>query len=90
MADVGDLDGHIACSSSTRSELVLPVWNLRGDLLGVFHIDSNQPHSCSGRDTDVLQALLRDVFEGTVSLDPPYGAAPAAHFLPDIAPAAPR
>lgn len=28
--DVEAFPGHIACSSTTRSELVLPVWNVRG------------------------------------------------------------
>ena len=34
--DVEAFPGHIACASSTKSELVLPVWSGSGDLLGVF------------------------------------------------------
>jgi len=32
--DVDAFPGHIACASSTRSELVLPVWNGAGELAG--------------------------------------------------------
>ena len=41
--DVDAFPGHIACASSTRSEIVLPVWNGSGELLGVLDIDSDQP-----------------------------------------------
>ena len=37
------LSGHIACASSTWSELVLPVFGLAGRLIGVLDIDSDQP-----------------------------------------------
>ena len=40
IADVDAFADHIACSSTTRSELVLPVWNAKGRLLGVLDIDS--------------------------------------------------
>ena len=36
--DVDAFPGHIACASSTRSELVLPVWNNQGALLSLIHI----------------------------------------------------
>ena len=49
VADVDAFAGHIACASSTRSELVLPVWNGAGTLLGVFDIDSNEPAAFDGR-----------------------------------------
>ncbi|MDT2040431.1 MAG: GAF domain-containing protein, partial [Planktomarina sp.] len=40
--DVAAFPGHIACSSLTRSEIVLPVWDRSGSLLAVLDIDSNQ------------------------------------------------
>lgn len=61
--DVDAFDGHIACASSTRSELVIPVHNGRGELLGVFDIDSDQPDAFSQDDADALRALLDQVFE---------------------------
>ncbi|MEO5620699.1 MAG: GAF domain-containing protein [Cypionkella sp.] len=62
--DVDAFPGHIACASSTRSELVLPVWNGAGKLLGVFDIDSNTPAAFSQSDEDWLVPLLAEVFEG--------------------------
>ncbi len=60
--DVEAFPGHIACSSSTRSELVLPVWNKAGDLLGVLDIDSDQPAAFAQSDADGMTALLSQVF----------------------------
>ncbi|APX13341.1 GAF domain-containing protein [Tateyamaria omphalii] len=62
VADVDAFPGHIACASSTRSELVLPVKNAAGDLIAVFDIDSDQPDAFSQGDADALSAILRDVF----------------------------
>ncbi|MFG6584013.1 GAF domain-containing protein [Sulfitobacter sp. 1A12779] len=60
--DVDAFPGHIACASSTRSELVLPVWNGAGELLGVFDIDSDQPNAFTQADADALSAILKDSF----------------------------
>ncbi|WP_370455381.1 GAF domain-containing protein [Tateyamaria sp. syn59] len=62
VADVDAFPGHIACASSTRSELVLPVKNAAGDLIAVFDIDSDQPDAFSWGDADALSEILRDVF----------------------------
>ena len=62
--DVEAFAGHIACASSTRSELVLPVFNGAGAVIGVFDIDSNQPDAFTQEDAAALAAILRSVFEG--------------------------
>lgn len=62
VADVDAFPGHIACASSTRSELVLPVWGAGGDLIGVFDIDSDQPNAFTQTDADALRSILDDVF----------------------------
>lgn len=62
VADVEAFEGHIACASSTRSELVLPVFNAAGNLLGVFDIDSDLPEAFSQTDADALVEILRDTF----------------------------
>ncbi|MEX1661598.1 GAF domain-containing protein [Thioclava sp. 15-R06ZXC-3] len=59
--DVEAFPGHIACASSTRSELVIPVFAKRG-VIGVLDIDSNQPDAFTQADADALEAILRDVF----------------------------
>jgi GAF domain-containing protein len=60
--DVEAFPGHIACSSSTRSEVVLPVWNKAGDLLGVLDIDSDRPAAFTQADANGLADLLNQVF----------------------------
>lgn len=60
--DVDAFPGHIACASSTRSELVLPVRNASGELIAVFDIDSNQPDAFSTKDADNLSAILSKTF----------------------------
>lgn len=60
--DVEVFDGHIACASTTRSELVLPVFDKTGDLLGVFDIDSNQPDAFTQKDAVALADILARVF----------------------------
>lgn len=62
--DVEAFSDHIACSSSTRSELVLPVWNGSGKLLGVLDIDSDTPAAFTKADEDWLVPLLATVFRG--------------------------
>jgi len=62
VADVEAFDGHIACASSTRSELVLPVRDGAGSLIGVFDIDSDQPDAFTPDDADALAGILRDSF----------------------------
>ena len=64
--DVEAFAGHIACASSTRSELVLPVWNGAGTLIGVFDIDSNQPDAFTQTDADELDAILKDCFANAI------------------------
>lgn len=61
--DVHAFAGHIACASSTQSELVLPVLNAQGDLIAVFDIDSDQPGSFDSYDVAGMQDMLRSVFE---------------------------
>lgn len=61
--DVDAFPGHIACASSTRSELVLPVYGPDGALIGVFDIDSDQPNIFNQTDANELQRMLRNVFE---------------------------
>jgi GAF domain-containing protein len=63
VADVDAFPGHIACASSTRSELVLPVWDGTGTLIAVFDIDSDQPDAFTQADADALAAILAQVFD---------------------------
>lgn len=60
--DVDAFPGHIACASSTRSEIVLPVFGKGGRLIGVLDIDSNQPDAFTQQDATRLAAILDEVF----------------------------
>lgn len=60
--DVEAFPGHIACAASTRSELVLPVWNGAGRLLGVLDLDSNTPAAFDEADAAALTAILAETF----------------------------
>ena len=60
--DVNDFSGHIACSTSTLSELVIPVWDRQGTLLGVLDIDSNAPGAFDQTDADCIADILKSVF----------------------------
>lgn len=63
--DVDAFPGHIACASSTRSELVLPVLGSAGRLIGVLDIDSDRPDAFTGEDAAQLQRILDDTFANT-------------------------
>ena len=60
--DVEAFPGHIACASSTRSEIVLPVFGADGRLIGVFDIDSDRPDAFTEADGAALAAILASVF----------------------------
>lgn len=62
VVDVDAFPGHIACASSTRSELVLPVHNKAGDLIAVFDIDSDLPAAFTAADAEAMERILRMVF----------------------------
>jgi L-methionine (R)-S-oxide reductase len=60
--DVNAFPGHIACASSTRSEIVLPVFGAGGRLIGVFDIDSDRPDAFGDADATGLASILASVF----------------------------
>lgn len=53
---------HIACASSTRSEVVLPVRNASGELIAVLDIDSDQPAAFTQEDAAELAKILAATF----------------------------
>ena len=62
--DVRNFDGHIACSKSTRSELVIPCYGPEGKLFGVLDIDSDQLAFFNKKIADDLDHLMRKLFMG--------------------------
>lgn len=61
--DVEAFPGHIACSSSTRSEIVVPVVTPGGCLLAVLDVDSDQPDAFDDTDRASLEALCQRLGE---------------------------
>lgn len=62
VADVDAFPGHIACSTSTQSEVVVPVFDPTGAVIAVLDIDSDQPDAFTQADAQGLQALMHQIF----------------------------
>lgn len=54
--DVEKFPGHIACSSASRSEIVVPVWH-EGDIIAVLDIDSAQLATFDETDRRYLEKI---------------------------------
>jgi GAF domain-containing protein len=60
--DVEAFEGHIACDSRSRSEIVAPVQDARGELIGVLDVDSAEPAAFDDVDAAWLDRILKDAF----------------------------
>ncbi|NDG83590.1 MAG: GAF domain-containing protein [Proteobacteria bacterium] len=56
--DVDQFPGHIACSSASRSEIVVPFRDGAGKILGVLDVDSDRLDDFSGIDQAGLEKIL--------------------------------
>jgi GAF domain-containing protein len=56
--DVERFPGHIACSSASRSEIVVPMLDPAGEVWGVLDIDSDALDDFSATDRDALEQLV--------------------------------
>jgi GAF domain-containing protein len=59
--DVTQFPGYIACSATTRSEIVVPVLSPAGDLMGVLDIDADRLNAFDGIDAANLEEIGRMV-----------------------------
>ncbi len=57
--DVAAVADHIACSTTTRSELVIPMLSNTGELLGVLDIDSDTLNAFDSTDLAELPKINR-------------------------------
>lgn len=55
--DVELFPGHIACSSASRSEIVVPI-RKNGQIIGVLDVDSDQPDDFSSTDQYHLELYM--------------------------------
>lgn len=57
--DVDAFPGHIACSSLSRSEIVVPIRNGRGEVIGVLDIDSKKLGAFDETDALYLERIMQ-------------------------------
>lgn len=57
--DVDQFPGHIACSSFSKSEIVLPAFDKNGDVTLVLDIDSDQLATFDQTDCIYLEQIMR-------------------------------
>ena len=55
--DVEQFPGHIACSSESRSEIVVPVFDHKGKVIAVLDIDSTQLSTFDDTDRQYLEQI---------------------------------
>ncbi len=59
--DVEQFPGHIACSSLSRSEIVVPVFGPDGSVMGVLDIDSEHLATFDVVDKEWLEKMLKQI-----------------------------
>jgi GAF domain-containing protein len=57
--DVDAFPGHIACSSLSRSEVVVPIRNRSGEIVAVLDVDSERLDDFTEVDRDALERIAR-------------------------------
>src|SRR5687768_12548390 len=56
--DVDKFPGHIACSSASRSEIVVPIFDATGNVFGVLDVDSDRLDDFSEADREGLANVV--------------------------------
>ncbi len=59
--DVEEFPGHIACSSLSRSEIVVPVFSADHEVMGVLDIDSRELNNFDSIDQEYLENIVSAV-----------------------------
>jgi GAF domain-containing protein len=59
--DVDKFPGHIACSSASRSEVVVPIFDRHGEVFGVLDVDSDKLDDLGPADAEALAQVARIV-----------------------------
>ena len=55
--DVDVFPGHIACSSASKSEIVVPLFDPHGAIVGVLDVDSDRRNDFSPADAEGLEKI---------------------------------
>lgn len=56
--DVDLFPGHIACSSASKSEIVVPLFNKQNKVIGVLDVDSDELNSFDETDAMYLKQIM--------------------------------
>ena len=59
--DVDKFPGHIACSSLSRSEIVVPLHDSDGNVVAVLDIDSKDLNTFDETDKQYLEKLVKEI-----------------------------
>ena len=59
--DVEQFPGHIACSSLSRSEIVVPVFSKDGEVQAILDIDSKELSTFDDTDRQYLEEICRSI-----------------------------
>jgi GAF domain-containing protein len=60
--DVHQFPGHIACDARSNSEIVVPVIDKKGVILGVLDVDSEKENSFDEVDAENLEEIVGMIF----------------------------
>jgi len=60
--DVEEFPGHIACDSRSRSEIVVPLKNKNGEIIGVLDVDSQDLNAFDDVDAEELEKIVKMIF----------------------------
>lgn len=66
--DVDEFPGHIVCSSASKSEIVLPIFDKSGEVFGVLDVDSDKLDDFSETDAVGLKKIVK-IIEEKLSTD---------------------
>lgn len=61
--DVCQFPGHIACDSRSKSEIVVPLRNPKGIIVGVFDVDSKEQKSFDEVDAEWLEKIVAMIYD---------------------------
>lgn len=62
VADVNAFPGHIACDSRSQSEVVVPLRDRSGTIVGVLDVDSDKPNSFTQTDVNGLVRIVGMIY----------------------------
>jgi GAF domain-containing protein len=60
--DVEEFPGHIACDSRSKSEIVVPLYNYSGEIIGVLDIDSDKQNAFDEVDEEELTKITKLIY----------------------------